>query len=792
MKCPACGTRNNFYHRYCYFCGEKLGAMIDPPDQEDRHQDQEREGHGGDRELSSYDHDTISERGFSSAGYTENEDYSKESYFTQENTSVDMPEDYFGYPAGDGSAPPTDTGMGDTENADEAHPDDIDYFGYPSPADEDPGRQGHEDIAAGIASEDGYDEPTGKADYPSESPQADTYPMDTVDNAKPSGDPVSSIEEDIAAKISYMEKYMDAYLSGHIGNGQDNLPDAEDDTPIFNDSLDFIRIEEEEPVRSESKPEPTPEMRPEPKQELRSVPKPEMRPEPKPEPRPVPKPETRPEPKPEYRKRPEAPAGPPPPPPPTDMDADVIDDKYDPYEDEETSRMIDMLYQGEPSSRDSSYPRRSRRHTAHDTEPAEEEPDNPDGNIIVKVMIALVIIALMGFAVYVLYNEVFNPNNAQVESSMDLLVTHTLDRDTLEDGTPGQRLTLYAPGAESAVIFGETYTVEDNKVQEFYSDDFLYQQYEAAGDDVQNNEFITVATVYGADDKSIEHEIGFTLSDDAVQLAVFSPEGDRVEVQGDTCTLEISVQSGALLYINDTDYTDQIGPDGLAVINIDVSGTAEMPVHIRASLDGYADAERTITLIPAGAIKTESILTLNESIPVAATSTEVVLTGQVPPGTSIETSLSQSGSPSITENGAFSVTVRIDSRPGYSVCLLRVMQDGTQVDQREVIIDKTATFNEYTTGPWEFTPYESYKNDPALHEGYRFKIPGTVKEIVSQADGLTVCTVDANPGGTEQLIRVWFWGDFSHTAGSSVTVYGNRWGNEEDVPRILAKYIISD
>ncbi|MGI6705911.1 MAG: hypothetical protein ACOX6S_06510 [Clostridia bacterium] len=24
MICPSCHTRNNYYHRYCYYCGTKL------------------------------------------------------------------------------------------------------------------------------------------------------------------------------------------------------------------------------------------------------------------------------------------------------------------------------------------------------------------------------------------------------------------------------------------------------------------------------------------------------------------------------------------------------------------------------------------------------------------------------------------------------------------------------------------------------------------------------------------------------------------------------------------------
>jgi len=765
MKCPACGTRNNYYHRYCYFCGEKLGAMVDPPDRATRSPGYgtAQGGDGPSSSSSSYPYGMKQD----SYGTKQDTDYSEQPYFTQENQSIDdLEEDYFGYPADDPpmSPPKTDIPTYKIEAA-----DDLSSAEIVTPEDEFIGEIRDETVADIEPSGDDF-RPFEPPRYTRQEPAAAAPPESpTAAPHKTVQEEIASLEEDIAAKISSMEKYMDDYLAGRIGARQEPAPPTPSDEspPVYNDSLDFIRIEGEEPSQPEPIPEPT--HRP----DIRAAR------------------DFRHEYQPEYRPRQAASAPPPAPPvPPAVVGTDMAEEEYDPFEDEETSRMIDMLYDGE--SAESSYPRRSRRHASAKEEPeAEEDLDIPDGNTIVKVLISVVIIALMAFAGYVLYKEVLSPHDILPSSTTDLLVTHTLERETLDDGTTGQRLTLYAPGAATAAIFGETYPVENDKVQKFYSDDFLLSQYQAA-EAPEGGTLTTVVTVYDSEGKTIEHEVIFPLSSPSVPLSVLSPEGDTVDVQGSACTLEISVQPGAQLFINGIDYTGQVGPDGLAVVVIDVNGTEPVPVTIRASLEGYADAEKTITLVPSKAAAEESLLSVNESIPLSTTAGEVTLTGHVPSGATIQASLPLVGTPSVAEDGTFSLKVQIPSRPGYSVCVLTAMLDGTQVEQKEVIIEKSSTFNEYTTGPWEFTPYADYKANPDLHAGYRFKIPGKVKEVLSQSDGLTVCTVNVNPSGEEQLIRVWFWGDFSHTAGSSVIVYGNRWGNEEGIPRILARYIVSN
>lgn len=685
MKCPACGTRNNYYHRYCYFCGEKLGAMIDPPDHEDMSPGQDQEDTGG-TAFPSFD---------------------------------EAPSRTDAYTYGNEPEQPID------------EVDDIDYFGHTpkTPPDTRQERDGTQDTAEETPGDNETPEP--------ESP------------APPDYDKTTEIQRDIAAKISSMEKYMDNYLSGQIGAAEE----AAEKEPVFNDSLDFIRIGQEAG-------QPSKESRPPAKEPDAPM------------------------------KEPAAPveetAAAQSPPPPAGQEQD-----FDPYEDEETGKMIDLLYQKDSQSDDAAYPRRTRRRDEPEEYGPEPTGQGTGGNVVVKIFISLAIIAMIVGAAFVLYNEVLKSNAIIPGSSVDITVTETIDPDTLEDGTAGQRLTLYVgEGGVSASIFGTTYPVEDNRVQQFYSDEFLYRQYEAAGDSVQDRILPVDVTVYGKDGKSLIHVVNFTLPEPYVALAIFSPEGDTPQVEGNTCTLEISVQPGAQLFINDVDYTAQVGEDGLAAIEMDMTGVNEMPLTIRATLEGYQDSQREITLIRAQ-IEEENLLVINESIPVPAESTDVTLTGQVPAGAVIQTSLPLLDDPAIDESGAFTIHVQIPDRPGYSVCLIQVSLNGTQIDQREVIIDKLSTFGEYTTGPWEFRPYSDYKASPDLHAGYRFKIPGRIKDIVSQSDGLTVFTLDINPEGVEQLVRVWYWGDFSHESGASVIVYGNRWGNEESIPRILAKYAIS-
>ena len=219
----------------------------------------------------------------------------------------------------------------------------------------------------------------------------------------------------------------------------------------------------------------------------------------------------------------------------------------------------------------------------------------------------------------------------------------------------------------------------------------------------------------------MEHKVKFTFfTEPPVSAGGTQPRGQyRRRYRENTCTFEISVQPGAQLFINNIDYTDQVGPDGLATIDAQTSpGTDEMPVHIRASLEATMRMQRRpLTLIP-GRIQeaTESLLVLNESIPLTShrDRREVKLTGHVPPGATIETNLIQSVAAChrSVKTGAFSLTVKIYEPARDTACAsLQVFLDGTQVDQKEVIIDKTSTFNEYTTGPvGTYSPYASYKN----------------------------------------------------------------------------------
>lgn len=758
MKCPACGTRNNYYHRYCYFCGEKLGAMIDPPDQDDRVNPNYRNSSADFPSFETHDRDD-------SYPYRVQETARPDALAsTPAREPAEVVEDGFDYYGNSADAAPYGSPPGYTPS------------GAPSVSYHEPGYGARQDTAHTFGDDPGMDTreyaASGDIDYFGTS-GGDTPPVN---------DPIDEVQRDIAAKISSMEKYMDDYLSGRISK------DTESGDDMFNDSLDFVRMENKPaasavdapvPQRPPVTPAPAP-IKPVSPLSLvgRTVPSASAPPVP------AMTPVTS---APPVRPRPPAVTTAPVPPPP----ASPVRQEPDPYEDEETSKMIDMLYRSNDAA---AYPRRTHRNADVEEEVAAElAPDDSNpGGVIVKVLVSMVILAVIGFAFFVLYNEFFNPNNVRAVSSEKLVVTHTVEAATLDDGTTGQRLTLYINHGVSADIFGTNYPVTDDKVQEFFSDDFLDQQYSAT-EGATNNVFTATVVAYDAEGNTMSHAVEFTLSNPGVPLTILSPEGDTVEVTGNTCTLEIAVQPGARLFVNDVDYTDRVGEDGHATVDIDIAGGEQTLLTIRASMDGYRDAERQITVIPTVAEgDPESLLMLNESIPVSASSTQVPLTGQVPPGATIEASLPMVGDPTVNDSGAFSLTVQIPDRPGYSSCVLTVSLDGTQVDQKEVVIDKQSTFNEYTDGPWELTPYADYKASPGLHAGYRFKVPGKIKEIISQGNGRTEFTLDANPSGTEQPVRVWYWGDFSFAAGDSVTVYGNRWGNEEDVPRLLCKYVVSD
>ncbi len=107
----------------------------------------------------------------------------------------------------------------------------------------------------------------------------------------------------------------------------------------------------------------------------------------------------------------------------------------------------------------------------------------------------------------------------------------------------------------------------------------------------------------------------------------------------------------------------------------------------------------------------------------------------------------------------------------------------------EIILDGETNVDKYTSTAWK-PEYNDMRRNPNLHNGRHFLFRGTIQDI-TMTGYKNVFIVDiSNKSDAEQLIHVEYWGnDFDFNQGDRIRIFGNRWGNVENIPRILAKYV---
>jgi len=105
----------------------------------------------------------------------------------------------------------------------------------------------------------------------------------------------------------------------------------------------------------------------------------------------------------------------------------------------------------------------------------------------------------------------------------------------------------------------------------------------------------------------------------------------------------------------------------------------------------------------------------------------------------------------------------------------------------QVIIERPVTEAEYTSRAWA-VDYNQLRNNPDLHNGRTFVFKGTVEDIQSMGDKNRF-TLDISDDPSPHSWSPLNTGQCFHTNRSKTQSFGNRWGNYEEKPRFLAKFI---
>lgn len=357
---------------------------------------------------------------------------------------------------------------------------------------------------------------------------------------------------------------------------------------------------------------------------------------------------------------------------------------------------------------------------------------------------------------------------------------------TIFEGNPAQRIIVHTNTGEVVETLGRRFPVQNGKAEMMFENAFLHSRFPSA--ESENGVEITLEiTIYKEGIAEYKETLNFIMEMPPAPLTLIQPELGQAIVDNETYRLVFAVSEGSSIFINGDDFTDLLDDSGRFQKDLAVPDVLESTYEIRVIKRGFKDTTANIVLK-----REEQIipLTLEMELPIKSEGDTVKISGTTHPGAVITTDFELIGEPTVNpETGAFLIEVK-SGRPGLSAGVLTSATADGQLSQVDIVIFRTITEAEYTRRAWKPDFAELIAN-PTLHNGQVFLFTGTVAEVLLYGEK-NVFTVNVSDDPTiPQLILVEYWGEFEFGPGESIRVFGNRWGNHDEMVRVLAPFIYS-
>ncbi|MBM7581662.1 hypothetical protein JOD02_000485 [Caldicoprobacter guelmensis] len=402
---------------------------------------------------------------------------------------------------------------------------------------------------------------------------------------------------------------------------------------------------------------------------------------------------------------------------------------------------------------------------------------------VVKICTTIIFLATLLFISYIIVDQIWR-SHSKTDTYRSRIIASTFVDATTIDGKPAHRIVVNTSNGEKVEALDKVYPVVDGKAEIVYEDAFLYSYFSQGKDEDEVKVQLDI-TIYGKGLPESKKRVEFTLKTPLSPLTLIQPASGEALVEGKKYRIILEVEPGSQVFINGNNYSDLVDQEGRLEKDIEVPNAPENIYEIKVSKRGYADHIRTIVLKRE---VSEVPLIINQSIPVQTTDEWAKITGTTHPQAELEVSLEPRSQPSVDpETGNFTLYVRA-AAPGYTPCTITAHVEGKDDAKINLVIDRQISEGEYTRRAWAFD-YAQLKSNPDLHNGRIFVLEGVVKDIIALGDK-NIFTIDVSANGpSPQMVYVEHWGNLSIRLGNKVRIFGNRWGNYEDMPRILAKYV---
>ncbi len=404
---------------------------------------------------------------------------------------------------------------------------------------------------------------------------------------------------------------------------------------------------------------------------------------------------------------------------------------------------------------------------------------------LVTVCLSLVLTALILFIAYVGYDQLLKDQKpaftpTPVVEGIDYL---PVVEAVFEDDLSARRITIYTQYGEQVKILGKTLPVINGKAEIIIKDTELYALQPTTA---QENMTVTLPVFILADDYPQQEEtLIFNIPVPFAPITFIQPTREEAIVDSASYNLILTVLPGSTVWVNDNNYAHLIDKEGHLTVNLSIPDQPQSRYIITVSTKGYADITKEILL---KRIQMDFPLTVKQLVPIKATGEWVNITGTTDPLAILSSNLEFESEPEIhPDTGAFTLAVKVTS-PGLTPFSLTAKLEGKEDSVLSLVIDKAISESDYTSTAWALE-YEQMKSYPNLHTGKSFAFTGSIKDIISSGDKSVFIVDVSSIEGEEKLILIEHWGTFAYSKGQRLRIFGNRWGNTNGIPRILARHI---
>lgn len=418
------------------------------------------------------------------------------------------------------------------------------------------------------------------------------------------------------------------------------------------------------------------------------------------------------------------------------------------------------------------------------------QKDNEEGDgglkTLVTVCLSVVMAALIFFVGYVVYDQIFNDTKStQVTPGPKNKLDFSYDVEATElNGEPARRIFIFTAYGEQVKILGQVLPVVNGKAEIVIRDTELFAM-ETSSSGQQEVDIALSIFVFADGYDSLEGKVELNIPTPYAPLRVIQPVNNEALVDSSKYNLVLEVTPGSTVIVDDNDYSHLVDGKGQVTIQLSVPGEPENRYSIKVSTKGYADNLQEVVLKRT---QMEFPLAIDQSIPIKTTEEWVEITGITDPGAVLSSNLEFQSQPVIDpETGKFSVFVKAP-RYGHIPFVLTASLTGKQDSVLNAVIDRSITEAEYTSTAWAYD-YEQMITHPNLHRGQHYAFKGIIKEVLISGDKNIFIVNIAAEDAAEQLIHVEYWGTFTFKQGESLRIFGNHWGSENNLPRILARYL---